>query len=519
MRAGDLAAPEFNQDLTNKASKSKELLSELRQMAKTSLYFLTKAVLGFKDLTPHLHQDICKEVQELETNHYLMLLLPRKHFKSTITTIGLPVWLTIQDYIPALGIKGCDVRVLIANESATNAEHFLSIIETIYDSNELFRLLFPEVLPNKARRKRWNAQEMLVQRDAAWPEATIETIGVGGAAQSRHYDVLILDDLIGKEAMDSETVMEKAISWFDYAESLSVSPQRSIFRVIGTRWSKRDLYQHIIEKDKKYSSYSRQCIEEDKPIFPEWYTMEYYDDLRAKNFAHFSSQYLNNPTDPERCDFKEEWLKLYTWEHQGDRLLIKFEDDEKPIDFRELEICGAFDPSVDEKPSASRRAIVYVGMDAEQRVVILDEYASRDTVDAVLDNLYRMYYKWIPRDFGVESVALQRIYLNLIEKEGKLRKQWMRAKPIKVSTRRSKEVRIRDTIQQVAAQGRLYRQQWMRDFDIEFIDFPQGKFNDILDATAHAIDLLRVPASLAELEEEGRLEEVALDDRSAVTGY
>ena len=494
-------------------------MSELREKAKASLYFLTKAILDFKDLTSHLHQDICKEVQDITNNPYLLVLLPRKHFKSTISTIGFPVWIQIQDYIPLLDQKGSDVRVLIANESATNAEHFLSIIEQLWEGNELLRLLFPELIPEPANRKRWNAKEMLLNRNAKWPEASVETIGVGGAAQSRHYDIRILDDLIGAEAMDSPVTMEKAIKWYDYSESLSISPTRSVCRVLGTRWSRLDLYQHIMDKDKKFKVYTRQCIEKGQPIFPEWYTTAYYDELRVKNPAHYMSQYCNDPSDPSRCDFKPDWVKHYTWEMKGDQLYINFSDDSKPVNFRELDIVGCFDPSIDERPTASQRAIVYMGADSKQRMVILETYASRDSMDKVLDAIFSLYAKWRPRVFGVEAVALSKVYIPLIEKECQLRKKYINATPVKVSTQKSKDSRIRDAIQQVASQGRLYISSTMREFYQEFVDFPQGRTKDIIDATAHCINLLSIPDSLEEQDLSDQLEEDFLKERSSVTGY
>ncbi len=510
----------MSNELLEKAKASPDFLTELRDLAKKSLYFLSRAILGFPDLTPHLHQDVCDVVQNLDLKHQL-ILLPRKHFKSTISTISFPIWLHIQDWIPQLSMRGSDVRILIANESATNSEHFLSIIETLWDTNELLGILFPDMIPDKSTRKRWNAKEMLLNRKAVWPEASIETIGVGGAAQSRHYEIHILDDLIGKEAMESAVVMEKAITWYDYSESLSVSPIRYISRVLGTRWSKRDLYQHIMDKDaNKFSpTYTRECRENGKPIFPEWYTNEYYEDLLAKNPAHYFSQYCNNPTDPAACDFKEQWLKYYTFEKQKDKLYIHFEDDDKLYPYSDLDLVGAFDPSIDEKPTASKRAVAYWAMDSKERCLMIDCYSSRDTLDKVMDAIFATHSKWQPRVFGVEAAALQKIFITVIEKEGRIRKKYISCLPIKVSTNRSKDARIRDILQPIASEGRMYIRREMMDFIQEYIEFPQGRTKDVLDASAHCIQLLRTPFSEEETKAEEEYEELILNQRSAVTGY
>lgn len=511
----------MSDELLAKAKASPEFLSEIREMAKKSLYFLAKAILGFNDLTPHLHQDVCNHIQDLSIKHELVLL-PRKHFKSTISTIAFPIWIHIQDDIPSLGMRGCDVRILIANESCTNAEHFLSIIENLWDTNEMLNILFPQLIPDRSTRKRWNAKEMLINRKTVWPEASIETIGVGGAAQSRHYEIHILDDLIGKEAMESEIVMEKAVTWYDYSESLSVSPTRYISRVLGTRWSKRDLYQHIMEKDKKkfeVGVFTRECRENGEPIFPEWYTNEYFEDLLAKNPAHYFSQYCNNPTDPASCDFKEQWLKYYEFERVKDKLYIHYQDDDKLVAFADLDIVAAFDPSIDEKPTASRRAITYWAMDSKERCILLDVYASRDNLEKVMDNLFLYHAKWRPRIFGVEAAALQKIFITVIEKESRIRKKYISCTPIKVSTNRSKDARIRDILQPIASEGRMYIRRSDIEFTQEYIDFPQGRTKDILDASAHCIQLLRTPTSEEEALAESEYEEQIIQQRSNVTGY
>jgi len=509
----------MSNDLLERAKASPKFLDELRELSKKSLYFLSRAILGFSDLTPHLHQEVCNRIQDMSLKHQLVLL-PRKHFKSTISTISFPIWIHIQDFIPELEMRGSDVRILIANESSTNAEHFLNIIENLWDTNELLGILFPQLIPDKANRKRWNAKEMLLNRKAVWPEASVETIGVGGAAQSRHYEIHILDDLIGKEAMESEVIMSKAITWFDYSESLSVSPMRYVSRVLGTRWSKRDIYQHIMEKDaKKFSIYSRECREEGKPIFPEWYTNEYFEDLLLKNPAHYFSQYCNNPTDPASCDFKESWLRYYEFERVRDKLYIHFQGDDKLVPFSEIDIVAAFDPSIDEKPTASRRAIVFWGMDSKERCFLLDTYASRDTLDKVMDSIFSMHSKWQPRVFGVEAAALQKIFIIVIEKECRIRKKYISCTPVKVSTNRSKDARIRDILQPIASEGRMFIKRSDIEFTQEFIDFPQGRTKDILDASAYCIQLLRTPQSEEEAQAEEEYEERMLNQRSDVTGY
>ena len=133
--------------------------------------------------------------------------------------------------------------------------------------------------------------------------------------------------------------------------------------------------------------------------------------------------------------------------------------------------------------------------------------------------LFKMRDKWHPREFGIESVAFSKLYITVLEKESKLRNTWFGATPLKVSTQRSKDSRIRDTVQQVATEGRLYVNRNMMDFITEFVDFPQGRTKDILDAFTHCITLMRTPMSVEEEEAEAEYEEMINNARSEITGY
>jgi len=492
----------------------------MRENAKSSLYYLAH-LLEFHKLYPPLHLPLSQEISRITPEEKdKLILLPRGTYKTTLGSICFIIWLLIQDNVPIINMPGREIRILLAKETSTLAERDLASIESILESNTLFQTLFPDLVPAPNERNRWNKQEMLVKRSSPWPEATVTTIGVGGASQGNHYDLVIYDDIIGDNAKDSQTIMDKTIEWFDYSRSLVVSPVTSITRVYGTRWKKTDVYQHIMDNYKNFKVYTREIIENGKSIFPTVYPVEVLDQMRERNPVHYYSQYCNNPIDPGRCEFRPEWIKKFEFQRgKNDELLIKFEDDPLPLDIRNFDIVGAYDPSVDESSKASRRAIVYTAMDDKQRVAILDCYASRDPVDAVLDKIFTMFHRWHPRKFSIESVALSRIYIDLVQKEAQIRNTWISAHPFKVSSRQSKDSRIRDAIQQVAAEGRLYCLPSYRDLYQEFIEFPNSRTKDLLDALSMCIQIHQPPMTEEERKHSDIYDEYILQSRNKVTGY
>src|SRR5678816_682546 len=115
---------------------NEELRQYLRQRCFESLYFFCKLVLGFHDMTPEFHGQICAYVQR--PRRHKLIVMPRGHLKTSICTIAYSLWRVTQNP---------ELRILIANATATNAEHFVRMIRGVVDSNEMYRWLFPEVLP------------------------------------------------------------------------------------------------------------------------------------------------------------------------------------------------------------------------------------------------------------------------------------------------------------------------------------------------------------------------------------
>ncbi|MGH8621488.1 MAG: hypothetical protein ACRET3_05050, partial [Burkholderiales bacterium] len=94
-------------------------------------------------------------------------------------------------------------RILIANETATNAERFLSAIKTHAETNKRFRALYSHIIPLDTRKTRWSQTELQFVRQGYYPEPTLDTIGMTGAMTSRHYTHLGFDDPISAEAAES----------------------------------------------------------------------------------------------------------------------------------------------------------------------------------------------------------------------------------------------------------------------------------------------------------------------------
>ena len=304
-------------------------VKELKTTAQGNLYVFTKGILGLNRLTPTLHLPICNWLQRVPP-YRKMLLIPRDCLKTSMAK-SFCIHTTIQDaetncYLP--GMIGTETRILIACESSTNAEHSLGWIEAHWESNTLLRALWPHCVWSNPRRDapHWNAKEMTLPRKTPYNEQTIETIGVGGAIASRHYNILFKDDLISRAAANSSLVMEDSWGWHIASRALFDDPEKSLEMMTGTHWAVNDVWQRVRDGDMTVDSVVRSLIENGESIFPELFPMRVIEqlmkpELQGGEGTLFWLNRMNMPINPDLSDFDETTFKFYTLDGDGQIVL------------------------------------------------------------------------------------------------------------------------------------------------------------------------------------------------------
>ena len=222
----------------------------LRRKCKNDLFFLCRGPLEYTKLSPKFHGDLTGWIQSTWGAQYRVILLARGHYKTTISTIGDSIQMTLPNVTDnphhpyCLGPNG---KILISHEVRDTAANFLYEITAAFTKKPILMALFPECTP-KRNVERLNKWELELPRDQHHKEATFSTIGSGGAAQGGHYNWLKLDDLIGEKARDSETTMRRTLTWFDNINSLLTELEVDGWDLIGTRWAYSDVYSHAMER-------------------------------------------------------------------------------------------------------------------------------------------------------------------------------------------------------------------------------------------------------------------------------
>ena len=486
-----------------------------RQQALRSTIYFGMAVVGFKDLTTDFHKEMARFIQS--PSRRKLGLAPRGHLKTSLWTIA--------DTLRRVSADP-NQRILIINETVENAAHFLAKIRTTVERNQIYRWLFPEVLPGKGAR--WHKLELEFKRTVDYPEATIEVIGVGGASTSRHYDLIKEDDLIGKSASESKVEMSRAIDQHKLAESLLDSPDKEI-QCYGTRWSPYDLTRWMLENEPALHYFKLGIFtKEGQPIWPERFTAEHIANLKRKyGPGMFALQYLNEALAEGVTELSADWLRHWRWgtgrNPGGEEVPIIIM--ERPITeggrqawtLESLETFQILDPCHSPTSGDARSAVVTVGLTPTEpfNIIVLDATAKKCSPKETIDMTYALYRKFNPVSCGIEVVGAQKAFFYWIP----TRHPDMAIRPLKTSTHKSKESRIRG-FAPYAEQGRLYVHRNQFALLEEWEAFPQGRTVDLLDALAYMPQIWAPPEQWdAPAEEDDETYVPQMDGRSPLTGY
>jgi len=441
-----------------------------RRLARRDLQFLMHDVLGYPE-TDEIHKEIeefLRTVSSPEGRHRALLLIPRGHLKSTLVTV---CW-TIQQIL-----CNPNIRVLISTGYLENSKSFLREIKNHFERNERLRALFGDLVNADDK---WTETQIVVKsRTEIRKEPTIQVSSVDKSVVSQHYDLIVGDDLVNRENINTKEQRQKVLLYYKDLYDLIEPAGSMIF--IGTRWHADDLYGRIIrdnETSLNFDIFVRTVWADQahrKPLFPKKFTPEYIDSLRRdKGPYEFSSQYMNNPTDDENADFKREWLRT---------------DELYKLEAVPLAIYVTIDPAMTKAETADYTGIVVNGVDENGNWRILRAYRKRMDPSELIDEIFFLHgiYGSRFRRMGIEKTAYTIGLRQSIENAMIQKKRFFDIVEVEHKGR-NKETRIRALIPRFES-GRITLSEYCQDLIEEILSFPRSEHDDVIDACAYQLDL------------------------------
>jgi phage terminase large subunit-like protein len=446
-----------------------------RRLAQSDLFFLLVYVLKRADLNRDWYFARCREVQTAP-NGYLDLW-GREHGKSSIITFGL----TIQDIL-----NDPEITVGIFSYSRPIAKAFLRQIRTEFETNEMLRSLFPDILWTNPQRDapKWSEDDGIIVRRTGNPkESTVEAWGlVDSAPVSKHFRLMVYDDVVTGESVSTpEMIAKVTVAW---ERSLALSTEGGAIRYIGTRWHYADTYRTILERKAAIERRHPATVDGTAGGEPILFSRERLAKTRQRMGPYtFAAQFLLDPAAERDQAFHDDWLRY-------------FDPDEGDTD--EMRKYILVDPASSKKKGSDFSVLVVIGLGADQNYYLLDAVRDRLNLSERCKHLFRLHRKWRPDGIGYERYGMIADIEYIHEKQ---RLENYRFQVVELGGKLSKEDRIRRLIP-IFESGRFYlpyslwrvnlegkREDLVTVFvEQEYKPFPVAVHDDFFDAISRICD-------------------------------
>ena len=507
------------------------------------LWLFAYYICGCKDITPHLHMEMCEflsrwgyiklpngewvnrhpqgEERPVESWRRLMMCIPRDCFKTTLGTRAAALWTITKDPEATVGIF---------NEAEAKCKSWIGAIKQVIEQSKLYHMLWPERLPpgvhhadNRSipRSWKWGDTGILLVRDSMnVSELTLEPFGIGGAHVGKHFTHKIYDDIIGEKSAQSAAVMEDAIHFVDHGRAIERPSDNGCELVNYTRWAYHDVYKHMVTKwPADYRVYRRSLLENEdrepdvvsgESIFPERFPTWKCKEMWEEDPFVFASQRQNIPQAGRQTSFDKSWLRYFQecWHptrsqepcvripapyYNSSLVVSDVQPEHAPnlIPLSWMDKAILVDPAPTKKAEQSsepraRNGVVAVAIDPWGRKFTLQACPLREDPVTVMTAVVMLAVRWKIDKVGIEEVNFSAVYAPLWNtiigfQHPELHLSWIPLKPEGVD----KDARIRALVPPHKEGLWYYNETGTEHVIQELVEYPHSETRDLVDAQAY----------------------------------
>jgi len=267
----------YNDEFEQQQEQTDALIRDL-VLEEMRIEVLAQFVLGFEPQP--FHNEMMEWQDDVQEG---MLLAWRGAAKTTFCTIARCIFEIIHDP---------NIRILIVSDAESQSKTMLRQIKSHFTKNEKLRRIFGDYSTGA---EVWSETEITVnKRTAHHGEPTIMVAGIGTALPSRHFDLILADDLVTEENAATEGQRDKVKNYFYKTLFPTLMSPNGRLYVIGTRWHEEDFYDWLEKNDYAASTLRIGVLDEETDLsrweanFP---TLRMHR-IRKANLAAFELQYM-----------------------------------------------------------------------------------------------------------------------------------------------------------------------------------------------------------------------------------
>ena len=432
---------------------------------------------------PPFHNEIYKSLSD-ETLRRVLIAAPRGTAKSTVTSLILPL------HKIAFKSSGEDLFIVIISESQSQSINFLSRIKYHLDNSKNFKQMFGNYGAETA--KRWTNNDIVLANGA-------RIIAVGTGQRVRGFiegdtrpNLIIIDDYESELNAATAEGRAKNRKWVTEAVIPSLSDEGRVV-MIGTvisedcflYWAKESSAWNVLW----YAIYG----DDGKSIWEERFPEERILQIKSEfesvgNLNGFYQEYMNEAQSPDNAPFKPQYVQLhhYTYKREnGQNLLVRNVGD-KP-DIKPVDIYCGIDPASSLSARSDFFVVATMAVDGDGNKYIID--ILRDKMDPALqpEAIINVYKKYKPRKMKIETVGYQEALRSNVRKMMLEQSLYIPGLEKGIKPRQRKSERLLSLVAPLARGEFFFRPEDIHAQQ-EFLSYPRGKHDDILDAIYYAID-------------------------------
>ena len=196
----------------------------------------------------------------------------------------------------------------------------------------------------------------------------------------------------------------------------------------------------------------------------------------AWGYCSKNCQFLNNPVDDERADFKKSWFKYYT---------------DKELEKQQILNFITIDLAFSEKESADYIGIIVNSVDTNNNWYIRQALKLRINPAELIDRIFELYQLYKPVKIGIEKENYYLVIKHFLDEEMRKRNIFPPIEELKVKIT-NKELRIRGLVPRFE-RGTIYLKEEMVDLVDELLRFPKAVNDDLSDALSFQLSLAYPP--------------------------
>ena len=451
---------------------------------------------ALRKATPPFHHEIYQSLRDRNKKRVL-IAAPRGTAKSTVTSLLLPL------HRIAFKHEDDEEFIVIVSESQAQSINFLSRIKYHLTHSQRFKDLFGDMGPNTA--KRWTATDVVTANG-------VRIVAVGTGQRVRGFiegdtrpTLIIVDDFESELNAYTQEARAKNRKWMTEAVIPSLSDEGRIV-MIGTVISE-DCFLYWAKDSPAWNTLWYSIIDEDgSPIWPERFPKDRIEGIKEEyasvgNINGFYQEYMNIAQSPDEAPFKPEWIKLHQYDferREGQPCLVKETGSGEEV--IPIEVYGGVDPASSLSARADFFVLITIGIDHEGNKYILDLYRKHVSPAEQPDIIIDKFKKYRHRKMKIETVAYQEALRAAVKKRMLEENLYIPGleKGVKPRTRKSERLL---SLVPMFAKGEFHFRSQDTEAQAEFLSYPKGKHDDVMDAVWTSLEGAR-PSRLKSLDKQ-----------------